>query len=80
MWFEPVDPETPATVEPIDYQRLQWGRLLVWVPELFYGKAFPDKKPPCKWCGGGSCVVRNDFLNKMGPRLVFDHDSAFFIW
>ena len=67
-------------VTPGDYKRLQWGRLLVWLPEFLYRIFFPEGKPPCKWCGWSRCVVANDFLNPAGPRLVLDKDSIFFIW
>ena len=81
MWNDPDDPDQMPNPTPDDYKRLQWGRLLVWLPEFVYRRFFESARPPCKWHRGCcDCVRTNDFLNPMGPRMVVDSNSVFFIW
>ncbi len=81
LWVEPPDPcLKKGALEPFDFMLQLYGRLFLWIPELYFKADFPHGVPPCKWHGKCDCVNVKDALNPNGPRLVFALDHVYWLW
>ena len=76
MMVEPDDPNLQLNPTPGDFKRLQWGRLLLWLPEFFYQNHFDGPTPPCKWCKKGEVKPDSFILVMTRPMLTFDFRCA----